>query len=306
MKKRMSKTLIIILGPTAIGKTALSIQVAQHFKTEIISADSRQIYKELHIGTAIPPSQELHTVKHHLIQNHSIHEYYNASHFEVEALEIIQTLLLEKDTIVMTGGTMLYIDVVCHGIDDLPTIDQETRSEIILKFTNEGLDSLRRELKKIDPEYYQVVDLKNHKRIMHALEIYYMTGKKYSSYRTNTKKERNFNILKIGLNTERKIIHERINNRVDQMISQGLVDEARSLYPFKQLNSLNTVGYKELFDYFDQNISLEEAIELIKRNTRRYARRQLTWFKKDNDINWFDINDIDKIIPFIEKRIATN
>jgi len=302
----MSKTLIIILGPTAIGKTALSIQVAQHFKTEILSADSRQIYKELHIGTAIPSSQELHTVKHNLIQNHSIHEYFNASQYEVEALEIIQNLFEEKDTIVMTGGTMLYVDVICHGIDDLPTIDQETRSEIILKFTNEGLDSLRRELKKIDPEYYQVVDLKNHKRIMHALEIYYMTGKKYSSYLTNTKKERNFNILKIGLNTERKIIHERINNRVDQMISRGLVDEAHTLYPFKHLNSLNTVGYKALFDYFDQNISKEEAIELIKRNTRRYARRQLTWFKKDEDINWFDINATDKIIPFIEKRIATN
>jgi tRNA dimethylallyltransferase len=299
----MPKTLIIILGPTAIGKTALSIQIAQHFNTEIISADSRQIYKELQIGTAVPNSQELHTVKHNLVQNHSIHEYYNASHFEVEALEIIKRLFSEKNTIVMTGGSMLYIDVVCHGIDDLPTINQEIRSIIIKKFENEGIDSLRLELKNIDPEYYQVCDLKNHKRIMHALEIYYITGKKYSAFRINSKKERDFNILKIGLNTDRKIIHEKINCRVDQMINMGLIEEARSVYPFKHLNSLNTVGYKELFDYFNHEISLEEAIELIKRNTRRYARRQLTWFNRDKEINWFDISAVNSIIPFIEKAL---
>jgi len=299
----MSKTLVIILGPTAIGKTALSIQVAQHFNTEIISADSRQIYKELQIGTAIPTSQELHTVKHNLIQNHSIHEYYNASHFEAEALEIINNLFSEKDSVVMTGGSMLYIDVVCHGIDDLPTIDHEIRSKISLKFESEGIESLRRELKKIDPEYYQECDLKNHKRIMHALEIFYMTGRKYSSFRINTKKERNFNILKIGLNTAREKVHERINKRVDQMIEQGLVEEARSVYPFKNLNSLNTVGYKEIFDYFDNKISKEEAIELIKRNTRRYARRQLTWFHKDPDIVWFEPNENERVIDFLDNKL---
>jgi tRNA dimethylallyltransferase len=306
MKKRMSKTLIIIIGPTSIGKTALSIQVAQHFNTEIISADSRQIYKELHIGTAVPSSHELHTVKHNLVQNHSIHEYYNASHFEAEAIDLIQNIFIEKNIAVMTGGSMLYIDVVCHGIDDLPTIDQEIRSEIILKFENDGIDSLRRELKKIDPEYYQECDLKNHKRIMHALEIYYMTGRKYSSFRNNTKKERNFDILKIGLNIEREKLHDRINNRVDQMINDGLIEEARSVYPFKNLNSLNTVGYKEIFDYFDNKISKEKAIELIKRNSRRYARRQLTWFNRDAEINWFDIATIDEIIPFIENKMEMN
>jgi tRNA dimethylallyltransferase len=299
----MSKTLVIILGPTAVGKTALSIQVAQHLKTEIISADSRQIYKELQIGTALPSSQELHTVKHHQIQNHSIHEYYNASQFEVEALGIIQDLFLKNDTIVMTGGSMLYIDVVCNGIDDLPEIDHEIRSKITKRFEDEGIDQLRSELKIIDPEYYQICDLKNYKRIMHALEIYFMTGRKYSSFRNNTKRERDFKILKIGLNTDRAKLHERINIRVDQMIIKGLVEEARAIYPFKHLNSLNTVGYKELFDNFDNKCSLEEAIELIKRNSRRYARRQLTWFNRDKEINWFDIKDLTEIIPFIEKRI---
>lgn len=300
----MPKTLIIILGPTSIGKTALSIQVAKHFNTEIISADSRQIYKELYIGTAIPNSQELHTVKHNLIQNHSIHDYYNASHFETEALKIIKKIFSKKDCIVMTGGSMLYIDVVCHGIDDLPSIDHEIRNNILERFKVEGIDSLRMELKKIDPEYYQIVDLKNHKRIMHALEIFYMTGNKYSSYRINKKKVRDFDILKIGLNTERERLHERINKRVDEMIKHGLIEEAKSVYPYKNLNSLNTVGYKELFDYFDNKILLDEAIELIKRNTRRYARRQLTWFNGDSEINWFNLNDVNEIIPFIEERIG--
>jgi tRNA dimethylallyltransferase len=299
----MSNTLIIILGPTAIGKTALSIQVAQHFETEIISADSRQIYKELQVGTALPGSQELHTVKHHLIQNHSIHEYYNASQFETEVLEIIQNLFNKNKTIVMTGGSMLYIDVVCNGIDDLPDIDQEIRKLITKRLEEEGIESLRQELKIIDPEYYLVCDLKNHKRIMHALEIYYMTGKKYSSLRINKKKDRDFKILKIGLNTDRAKLHKQINLRVDQMIIDGLVDEAWGVYPYKHLNSLNTVGYRELFEYFDNNISLETAIELIKRNTRRYARRQLTWFNRDNEINWFDTDYLSEVIPFIENRI---
>ena len=299
----MHKTLIIILGPTAIGKTSLSIQIAKHFNTEIISADSRQIYKELRIGTAVPNSQELHTVKHNLIQSHSIFEYYSASNFENEALEIIETIFQEKDVAIMTGGSMLYIDVVCNGIDDLPTVDPSIRQNIIHRYENEGLDSLRLELKKIDPEYYLSVDLKNYKRIMHALEVYYMTGKKYSSFRTQTKKERPFNIIKIGLNTDRKILHERINLRVDKMIEEGLVEEARCLLPHKNLNSLNTVGYKELFDYFDNKITLPEAIELIKRNTRRYARKQLTWFNKDPEINWFQPNDTNILIKFLDEKI---
>jgi tRNA dimethylallyltransferase len=299
----MIKTLIIIVGPTAIGKTALSIKIAGHFNTEIISADSRQIYRELRIGTAIPDSQELNTVKHHLVQNHSIHEYYNASNFEIEVLEIINSIFLTKDVIVMTGGSMLYIDTVCNGIDDLPTIDPEIRKRVIEKFENEGLESLRLELKKIDPEYYQQVDLKNHKRILHALEVFYMTGRKYSSFRSNTKKKRDFNILKIGLNSDRKIVHERINLRVDKMIEDGLIEEARELFPLRHLNSLNTVGYKELFDHFEGKTTQAEAIGLIKRNTRRYARRQLTWFNKDTDIRWFEPSQHDAIIENIEAAI---
>jgi len=299
----MAKTLIVILGPTAIGKSSLSIHIAQHFKTEIISADSRQIFRELQIGTAIPDSQELHTVKHHLIQNHSIHEYYNASNFEIEALSIIDSLFEANNTIVMTGGSMLYIDTLCNGIDDLPTVDPEIRIRVIDKFENEGIEPLRLELKKIDPEYYQIVDLKNHKRILHALEVFYMTGKKYSSFRSNTKKERNFNIIKIGLNIDRESLHKSINARVDKMIEAGLVEEARNFFEFRNLNALNTVGYKELFDYFDGKITLTEAIELIKRNTRRYARKQLTWFNRDKEITWFQPTQLNEIIQFIDSKI---
>jgi len=302
----MKKTVIVIVGPTAIGKTALSIKIASHFQTEIISADSRQIYRELTIGTAIPDSHELNTVKHHLIQNHSIHEYYNASNFEIEVLDIINSIFTSKDIIVLTGGSMLYIDTVCNGIDDLPTIDPDIRKKVIEKFEKEGLESLRLELKKIDPEYYQQVDLKNHKRILHALEVFYMTGRKYSSFRSNVKKKRDFNILKIGLNTDRETIHNRINHRVDKMIEDGLVEEARELFPLKNLNSLNTVGYKELFTYFDGKTTLNEAIEHIKRNTRRYARRQLTWFNKDKEINWFEPNNHDAIIQHIESKLKEN
>ncbi|MFA9390919.1 MAG: tRNA (adenosine(37)-N6)-dimethylallyltransferase MiaA [Prolixibacteraceae bacterium] len=299
----MTKTLIIVLGPTGIGKTNLSISLATHLKTEIISADSRQIYQELHIGTAVPDSQQLHTVKHHFIQSHSIHNYYNASQFEIEVLQKLNSLFENYDTVIMSGGSMLYIDVVCNGIDDLPQIDPDTRIQLENRLKNEGLESLRTELQKIDPEYYQLADLKNHKRILHALEIYYSTGKKYSSYRTNVKKVRDFTILKIGLNTDRALLHERINLRVDQMIQNGLIEEARKVYPYKQLNSLNTVGYKELFSYFDHEITQEAAIELIKRNSRRYARRQLTWFNKDQAINWFNINQEETIISFIDDTL---
>jgi tRNA dimethylallyltransferase len=299
----MAKTLIVILGPTAIGKTSISINIALHFNTEIISADSRQIYRELQIGTAVPDSHELHTVKHHLVQNHSIHDYYNASHFEIEVLSLLTSLFESNDTLVMTGGSMLYIDTLCNGIDDLPNVDPEIRKMVIAKFEKEGIEPLRLELKKIDPEYYQIVDLKNHKRILHALEIFYMTGRKYSSFRSNIKKVRNFNIIKIGLNTGRAILHDQINARVDKMIEAGLIDEARNFIEFRNLNALNTVGYKELFDYFDGNISLSEATELIKRNSRRYARKQLTWFNRDKEIHWFQPNQLNEIIQYLESKI---
>lgn len=300
----MAKTLIIVLGPTGIGKTNLSIEIASHLKTEIISADSRQIYKELHIGTATPNSQQLHTVKHHFIQTHSIHNYYNASQFEIEVLQKLNLLFIKYDTVVMTGGSMLYIDVVCNGIDDLPEIDTEIRNQLEARFKEEGLESLRHELQKIDPEYYDIVDLKNHKRILHALEIYYSTGKKYSSFRTNSKKTRDFEIIKIGLNTDRSILHQRINLRVDKMVEEGLIEEAKSVYSYKHLNSLNTVGYKELFSYFDNEITKVEAIELIKRNSRRYARRQLTWFNKDKQIVWFDINEHEKVLAYLQEVLS--
>ncbi len=299
----MTKTLIIILGPTAIGKTDLSIEVAKHYNTEIISCDSRQIYKELSIGTAIPNPQQLHTVNHRMIQNHSITEYYNASDYEVEAMKNIEEVFDSHDQAIMSGGSMMFIDVVCNGIDDLPTIDPEIRKEIIQRFEKDGLDPLRVELKRIDPEYYSIVDLKNHKRILHALEIFYMTGKKYSELRTNTKKKRDFDIIKIGMNTDRSILHKRINARVDKMIEEGLIEEVRAVSQFRQLNSLNTVGYKELFDYFDNNITLDDAIELIKRNSRRYARRQLTWFNKDKEIKWFEPNQTQEIINYLDSTI---
>jgi tRNA dimethylallyltransferase len=300
----MVKTLVIILGPTAIGKTKISIQVAQHFNTEIVSADSRQIYRELSIGTALPNAQQLHTVKHHLIHNHSIHAYYNAAHYEKEALGIIEKLFQRNDTVIMTGGSMLYIDVVCNGIDDLPDVEPEIRENLVKRFHNEGLDNLRLELKKIDPAYYKTADLKNPKRILHALEIFYTTGKPYSSLLTRKKVNRDFNIVKIGLNTDRQILHERINKRVDEMIENGLIEEARSVFSFRHLNSLNTVGYKELFLHFENKLTLNEAIELIKRNTRRYARKQITWFRKDKNITWFEPGEVKEIINNIETKIS--
>ncbi|MDA3929416.1 MAG: tRNA (adenosine(37)-N6)-dimethylallyltransferase MiaA [Prolixibacteraceae bacterium] len=299
----MTKSLIIILGPTGIGKTDLSIEVAKTLNTEIISSDSRQIYKELCIGTAVPNSQQLHTVKHSFVQSHSIHEYYNASKYEVDVLAKLDVLFENHDQVILSGGSMLYIDVICNGIDDLPNIDLQVRNNLTQRFEQEGLENIRLELGKIDPEYYKIVDLKNHKRIIHALEIFYSTGKKYSSYRTNIKKERNFNIIKIGLNTDRNVLHERINTRVDLMIKEGLVEEARNVYKFKNLNSLNTVGYKELFEYFDGTISIEKAIELIKRNSRRYARRQITWFRKDENIQWYKPDEFSAIMKYIEKNI---
>ncbi|MBN1925467.1 MAG: tRNA (adenosine(37)-N6)-dimethylallyltransferase MiaA [Prolixibacteraceae bacterium] len=300
----MTKTLVLILGPTAIGKTGVSIQVASHFHTEIISADSRQIYRELSIGTAIPDSQQLHTVKHHLIHNHSIHDYYNAATFETEALTIIENLFSTHNIAVMTGGSMLYAEVICNGIDNLPDVNFEIREKLIERHKTEGLESLCTELKKIDPDYYKKVDLKNPKRILHALEIFYTTGVPYSSLLTNKKVKRDFDIIKIGLNTSRHILHERINTRVDKMIETGLIEEARSVFKFRHLNSLNTVGYKELFSYFENNITLEKAEELIKRNTRRYARRQLTWFNRDKTINWFEPEQVSEIIHFIENKIS--
>jgi len=300
----MQKHLIVLTGPTGIGKTKTGIQIAKNFKTEIVSADSRQIYKEMTIGTAVPDFEELNAVKHHFIQTHSIHEVYNASRYENEALDVIDSVLKTNNLVLFVGGSMLYIDAVCRGIDIMPDADAEIRKMLKDKLEKEGLESLRFQLKKIDPNYYNSVDLKNPNRIIHALEISIQTGKPYSSFRSNPNKTRSFSIIKIGLNCDRKKLHNRINSRVDQMIDAGLENEARNLHHLKHLNALNTVGYRELFAYFDGKTTLEKAIELIKRNSRRYARKQLTWFRSDNEINWFEPEQSNEIISFLKNQIS--
>jgi tRNA dimethylallyltransferase len=299
----MTKHLIIITGPTAIGKTRVAIETANFFNTEIVSADSRQIYRELNIGTAVPSKAELNSIKHHFVHSHSIQDTYNASRFETEAMELLEDLFKKYDVVVLTGGSMLYIDAICKGIDTMPDVDPELRQNLKNSLKENGIESLRVQLKKLDPDYYRQVDLKNPARIVHALEICLMTGRPYSSFRTSPNKERPFSILKIGLNCNRAELHHRINQRVDKMVEAGLEEEARSVYPLKHLNSLNTVGYRELFAHFNGEITKEKAIELIKRNSRRYARKQLTWFRKDAEMNWFTPQDSAKIIKFIQNKI---
>ncbi len=299
----MHKHLIVLTGPTGIGKSITGISLAQHFKTQIISSDSRQIFREMTIGTAVPNLNELATVKHHFVHSHSIFENYNVSKYETEAINTINSAFENNNILLLVGGSMLYIEAVCNGIDAMPDVDPEIRKILIEKLENEGLESLRLQLKVLDPEYYKTVDLKNPNRIIHALEISIMTGKPFSSFRTNNKRIRPFSIVKIGLDCNRNELHKKINLRVDQMITAGLETEAGSLYTFKHLNALNTVGYREFFDFFDGNITREKAIELIKRNTRRYARKQLTWFRNDPDMFWFEPEQINQIINFIENKI---
>ena len=294
------KSLIVIVGPTGIGKTDLSIDIAKEFETEIISSDSRQIYKELKIGTAVPTDEQLKKVKHHFIGNKSIYNYYNASMFEFEVLDVLNVLFLNLDYVVMTGGSGMYINAVCDGIDDLPTIDQKLRDDLIKQHKVEGIESLRLQLKMLDPVSYSKIDLKNPKRMLKALEVTIQTGKPYSSFLSDSKKKRNFNIIKVGLQRDRDELYERINLRVDQMIEDGLIDEAKRFYKDRHLNSLNTVGYKELFEFFDEKITQEKAIELIKRNSRHYAKRQISWFSRDKEIVWFHPEKKEKIIEFIK------
>lgn len=300
----MEKFLIVVTGPTGIGKTKTAVELARYFNTEIISADSRQMYREMQIGTAVPEKEELKLVKHHFIQTHSIFENYNASKYELEALILIEDLFKTRNAVLLVGGSMLYIDAVCKGIDVMPDADPEIRQALKEQLNKHGLESLRLQLKQLDPEYYNTVDLKNPNRIIHALEISIMTGKPYSSFRENSPKNRPFTIIKIGLNSDRELLHQRINQRVDEMVKSGLEDEARKLYQIKHLNALNTVGYREWFDYFDGLISRDKAIELIKRNSRRYARKQLTWFRKDPEMNWFEPGNAGDIIAFIENKIS--
>jgi tRNA dimethylallyltransferase len=299
----MNKTLIVVLGPTGIGKTNVAIRIGLELDTEIISADSRQIYKELRIGTAVPFDDQLKTIKHHFIGNKSLFDYYNVSIYELEVLELLEQLFLKKNQAVLVGGSGLYIDAVCKGIDDLPSADPEIRNKLKEQYTREGINSLRLQLKYLDPEYYKTVDLKNPKRLIRALETSIITGKPYSTLITKKNKPRNFKIFKIGLIRDRNELYEQINRRVDFMIESGLVEEADRFFQHRNLNSLNTVGYRELFEYFEGKISLEKAIELIKRNSRRYAKRQLSWFARDKEIQWFHPEEIDKIISFINKKL---
>ena len=299
----MPKTLLILLGSTGVGKTELSLEIAKYFNTEIISCDSRQIYKEMSIGTAVPDQRTLETVPHHFIRSHSIHDYYNASKFEVEVLERLELLFKKQDIVLMTGGSMMYIDALCKGIDDLPEVDGELRRSLMERMETEGIESLRNELRYHDPAYYNEVDLRNPKRILHALEICLMTGKPYSTFRINQPKKRPFNIVKLGLNRDREVLYNRINQRVDAMFDEGIEKEALSLYPFRHLNSLNTLGYRELFDYFDGKITLEEAREKIKANSRKYARKQLTWFRRDPEITWFTPDMKNEIITFANQKL---
>ncbi|PZX12742.1 tRNA dimethylallyltransferase [Breznakibacter xylanolyticus] len=291
--------LIVLTGPTGIGKTDLSIEMARQFNSVIISGDSRQIYKELYIGTAAPTPLQTAMVPHYLIATHSVTDYYNAWQFEQDVLQLTRDLFPQINPIILTGGSMMYIDALCNGIDELPTIDTELRENLARQYREEGIDPIRRLLKQLDPVFYNQMDLQNHKRVIHAVEICMMTGKPYSDLRTKPKHDRPFNILKIGLEMDREELYDRINRRVDMMMQQGLEDEAKQLYHLRHLNSLNTVGYRELFDYFDGNCTLPEAIELIKRNSRRYAKKQLSWFRRDKEMHWFHPAESEKIIKFV-------
>lgn len=288
----------MITGPTAVGKTALTMELAQHYGVPIINADSRQIYRELKIGTAAPTAEQQQLVKHFFVGTKSIDEYYNASMYEQEVLELLDA---ERSTFhVLSGGSMMYIDAVCNGIDDIPTVRDDIREEMKKRYRDEGLEALCEELRQLDPEHYAIVDRQNYRRVIHALEICHQTGKTYTSFRTQKKKKRPFRIVKIGLNREREELYQRINQRVDQMMQDGLLEEVKELVSKRDKNALNTVGYKELFDYLDGRWSLDEAVERIKGNTRRYARKQLTWYKRDTAMSWFHPDHIEEILNYLK------
>ncbi len=297
-------TLVIVLGPTGVGKTELCLQLAEHLGTPVINADSRQIFAELPIGTAAPSKEQQRRVKHFFVGNHHIQDYYNASMYEEDVLKLLpQIFHSHSHRALLSGGSMMYIDAVCKGIDDIPTVDEHTRTLMKQRLSGEGLPTLVAELKRLDPEHWEIVDKKNPRRVIHALEICHMTGRTYTSFRTNQIKRRPFNIIKIGLDRDREELYKRINNRVLKMMEEGLEDEARALYPLRGLNALNTVGYKELFAFFDGSINREEAVRQIQSNSRRYMRKQLTWFKHDEQIRWFHPDNIKEIINYLDCRL---
>ena len=294
-----TKKLIVITGPTAVGKTDLCLDVAHQLDIPIINADSRQLFREIKIGTAAPTAEQMAEVKHYFVGTLGIEDYYSASMYEQDVLRQLDTLFLNSDFALLSGGSMMYIDAVCNGIDDIPTVDDKTRTMLKQRLANEGLETLVKELHQLDPEHWVVVDRQNPRRVVHALEICLMTGKTYTSFRKLEKKDRPFKIIKIGLNREREELYNRINQRVDKMMEQGLLNEAIQMIEHRQVNALNTVGYKELFNYLDGLWTLEEAIERIKGNTRRYARKQLTWFKRDPQMRWFHPDDRADIMNYI-------
>lgn len=299
-------TLIVITGPTAVGKTELCLSIAEKFNIPVINADSRQIFRGMQIGTAAPTPEQRKRVRHYFVDLLELDEYYNASMYEQDVMKLLYSMFKDKDNAIalLTGGSMMYIDAVCNGIDDIPTISDEVRLLYKQRLEKEGLTALLQELKVKDPQYYDFVDKNNPRRVVHGLEICHQTGRTYSSFRVKEKKQRPFRIIKIALNRDREELYSRINRRVDEMMGNGMVEEARLLLPYRSLNALNTVGYKELFRFFDGEWTMEEAIERIKGNTRRYARKQLTWYKKDNDIVWFDAAETDKVFMYLVDKLT--
>ena len=291
-----NKHLIVLAGPTASGKTATAIKLAKAFDAEIISADSRQFYKELSIGTAAPTAEELAQVKHHFVHNLSIEDKYDVADYERDVLSFLKQYFKTKDIAIMTGGSGLFIDAVCNGLDEMPDISEEVRNRVSKMLEADGIEGLQREVERVDNDYFQVVDKQNPRRLQRALEVYYQTGKPYSTFRQRNVAKRDFDIVKLAILWDRDKLIERINQRVDMMMQQGLLDEVKSVYPKRHLNSLNTVGYKELFDYLDGKCTLEQAVEQIKINTRQYAKRQMTWLRKNNDYQWFTIDEVEIII----------
>lgn len=292
-------TLLVLLGPTGVGKTNISLQLAEYFACPIVSSDSRQLYRELQIGTAAPTEKQLSRVKHYFIGSLSIHDEYSAGQYEQDTVQLLDELFQHHKVVLLVGGSMMYIDAVCNGMDNIPSVDADIREFWKQQYENQGLTFIQNELKRLDPKHYEEVDLQNQKRVLHALEICSMTGQPYSELRTGQRKERSFNVLKIGLNRLRPELYERINLRVEEMMQKGLLQEAEQYYPFKNLNTLNTVGYKELYEYMDGKCTLEFAVNMIKQDSRRYAKRQLTWFNRDGAIHWFHPDEEEKIQNFV-------